>query len=49
MVSRKIITAYAVDSRYSGDPATAENTEHAMRVCDAVRQAIRSSLKLPII
>ena len=42
----KIITAYAVDSRYPGDPATAENTEHAMRVCDAVRQAIRSSLKL---
>ena len=45
----KIITAYAVDSRYPGDPAIAENTEHATRVCDAVRPAIRSSLKLPII
>ena len=43
----KIITMYAVDSRYPGDPATAENTEHAMRVCDAGRQAIRSALELP--
>ena len=43
----KIITEYAVDSRYPGDSATADNTQHAMCVCDAVRQAIRESLKLP--
>lgn len=43
----KIITEYAVDARYPGDSATADNTQHAMHVCDAVRQAIRNSLKLP--
>lgn len=44
----KIITEYAVDARYPGDSATAENTAHAMHVCDAVRQAVRDSLKLPM-
>ena len=43
----KIITEYAVDARYPGDSATAENTQHAMHVCDAVRQTVRTSLKLP--
>jgi len=42
----KRITEYAVNSRYPGDSATAEDTEHAMRICDAVRQAVRASLKL---
>ena len=42
----KIITAYAVDPRYPGDSATAENTQHAMHVCDEVRQAVRTQLKL---
>ena len=42
----KIITAYAVDPRYPGDSATADNTQHAMQVCDKVRQAIRTRLKL---
>ena len=43
----KRITEYAVDSRYPGDSATADNTQHAMHICDAVRQAVRTSLKLP--
>ena len=43
----KRITEYAVDSRYPGDSATAENAHHAMQVCDRVRQAVRTSLKLP--
>ncbi len=42
----KIITAYAVDPRYPGDSATADNTQHAMHVCEAVRQAVRRHLKL---
>ena len=42
----KRITEYAVDSRYPGDSATADDTQHAMRICDAVRQAVRASLKL---
>ena len=42
----KKITAYAVDPRYPGDSATAEDTQHAMRICDEVRQAVRTQLKL---
>lgn len=42
----KIISTYAVDSRYPGDSATAENTQHAMQICNEVRQAIRKQLKL---
>ena len=42
----KIISTYAVDSRYPGDSATAENTQHAMQICDEVRQAIRTQLEL---
>ena len=42
----KIITEYAVDARYPGDSATADNTQHAMHVCEAVRQTVRTSLKL---
>ena len=43
----KRITEHAVDSRYPGESATAEDTQHAMHVCEAVRQAVRTSLKLP--
>lgn len=42
----KIITAYAVDPRYPGDSATTDNTQHAMHICDEVRQAVRTQLKL---
>ncbi|MDE0482686.1 MAG: HEPN domain-containing protein [Candidatus Poribacteria bacterium] len=42
----KIISTYAVDSRYPGDSATAENTQHAMQICEEVRQAIRTKLEL---
>ena len=40
----KIITEYAVESRYPGDSATVNNAEHAMRICDEVRQAVRTLL-----
>ena len=42
----KRITEYAVDARYPGESATADDTQHAIRICDAVRQAVRSWLKL---
>ena len=42
----KIIMAYAVDPRYPGDSRTAEDTQHAMHICNAVRQAVRTQLKL---
>ena len=41
----KRITGYAVDPRYPGDSRTAEDTQHAMHVCDEVRQAVRAHLK----
>ena len=43
----KIITAYAVESRYPGDSRTAADTHHAMHICDEVRQTVRTQLKLP--
>ena len=42
----KIITKYAVEPRYPGDRVTVENTEHANSVCEDVRQAVRTHLKL---
>ena len=45
----KIITAYAVDPRYPGDSATSDNTQHAMHICNEVRQAVRAHLKLTIL
>ena len=42
----KIITEYAVDSRYPGDSATTDNTQHAVYICKEVRQAVRTQLKL---
>lgn len=44
----KRITEYAVNSRYPGESATADDTQHAMHICDAVRQAVRVSVKLPM-
>ena len=41
------ISDHAVDFRYPGKSATAENAQRAVQVCDKVRQAIRSELKLP--
>ena len=43
----KKITEYAVDSRYPGESVTGEDTQHAMHVCDVVRQVVRISLKVP--
>ena len=34
----KIISTYAVVSRYPGDSATDEDTKHAIQICDEVRQ-----------
>lgn len=42
----KIITKYAVEPRYPGDPVTVENTQHASSICEEVRQAVRAQLKL---
>ncbi len=42
----KIISSYAVESRYPGDSATAKDTEHAIQICDDVRQKIRAELKI---
>lgn len=44
----KIITAYAVDPRYPGGSATSDNTQHAMHICDEVRQTVRARLKLTV-
>ena len=41
-------TKYAVEPRYPGDPVTVENTQHASSICDEVRQAVRTQLKLAI-
>ena len=43
----KTITAYAVESGYPGDSRTADDTHHAMQICDEVRHAVRTQLKLP--
>lgn len=37
----------AVDFRYPGKSATAEDAQRAVQICDKVRQAVRSELKLP--
>ncbi|MDE0011163.1 MAG: HEPN domain-containing protein [Candidatus Poribacteria bacterium] len=43
-----ILSEHAVDPRYPGKFATADDTAHAMRICDEVRRAVRESLKLRI-
>ena len=40
----KIITEYAVESRYPGDSATADNAQRAMHICNEVRQTVRTLL-----
>ena len=42
------LSEHAVDPRYPGKFATAEETAHAMRICNAVRRAVREQLKLPL-
>ena len=42
------LSEHAVDSRYPGKFATANDTAHAMQICDEVRQSIREQLKLPL-
>lgn len=42
----KIISSYAVETRYPGDSASAKDTEHAIQVCEDVRQKIRAELKI---
>lgn len=41
------ISQHAVDFRYPGKSATAADARYAVDVCERVRQAIRSELKLP--
>lgn len=40
------LSEHAVDFRYPGKSATAENAEHAAKICNIVREAIRKALKL---
>ena len=42
------LSEHAVDPRYPGKFATAEETTYAMHICVAVRQAVREQLKLPL-
>ena len=42
------LSKYAVTTRYPGASATADETAHAMRICDEVRRAVREQLKLPL-
>ena len=42
------LSEHAVDPRYPGKFATAEETAQAMHICVAVRQAVREQLKLPL-
>lgn len=42
-----IIDPYAVEFRYPGKSASTENTDHAVKTCNLVRQSVRVALKLP--
>ena len=42
------LSEHAVDSRYPGKFATADDTARAMGICNEVRQIVRGQLKLPI-
>lgn len=42
-----VIAPYAVEFRYPGKSATAENAQQAVHICPEVRHAIRTELKLP--
>ncbi|MDE0688321.1 MAG: nucleotidyltransferase domain-containing protein [Candidatus Poribacteria bacterium] len=39
------LSKYAVDPRYPGDSATANDAEQAMAICPQVRQEVRENLK----
>ena len=41
------LSRHAVDFRYPGKSATAEDAAHAIHICNTVRQAVRENLKLP--
>ena len=43
------LSRHAVDFRYPGKSATANDAAHAMQICAEVRQAVRTQLKLPIL
>jgi HEPN domain-containing protein/predicted nucleotidyltransferase len=40
------LSKHAVDFRYPGKSATANDAEHAMKICVQVREAVRETLKL---
>lgn len=42
------LSKHAVDSRYPGDAATADDVEDAMHICQRVRKSIRTELELPL-
>ena len=42
------LSEHAVDPRYPGKFATADETAHAMQICSEVRRAVREQLKLPL-
>ncbi len=43
-----LLSSHAVMTRYPGASATVDNAEHAVHICDTVRQAVREQLKLPL-
>ena len=42
------LSEHAVDPRYPGKFATADETAHAMHICNEVRRSVREQLKLPL-
>ena len=42
-----VLSKHAVDTRYVGQSPTAADAENAMSICEKVRQAVRTELKLP--
>ena len=42
------LSEHAVDPRYPGKFATADETAHAMQICNEVRRVVRELLKLPL-
>ena len=40
------LSEHAVDPRYPGKFATADETAHAMRICDEVRQSVRERVEI---
>lgn len=46
LVDFSTLSAHAVDFRYPGKSATASDAEHAVKICNVVRDAVRKELKL---